>query len=167
MPGSDLQSQLDQQTPQQQSQYDQTLKKIIDGKDNVLVTGSFALSATGDGKASIQLPELPKDVYWQLSPVAADHRGKVATTGSSGSTAIQVATEEAPNTNLATLTIANTDTDDTFVDMASVLRTLLPGGQKLLLHVDSLATGVAGPATIEMVFRAVADHASTRIVDLQ
>lgn len=164
---SKLQTRLNAATPDNQSEYDEVLKQIVDAKNLHKVSGTFALSTTGDGKAQVVLPELPDDESWQLSPVAADNRGKVATTGSSGDTVIQVADETAPNTNLATLTVANTDGDDTYVNMASVSRALLPGGTVLQFHVDSLATGVAGPATIEMHLRPVANRAAQAIEDLQ
>lgn len=164
---SKLQTRLNAATPDNQSEYDQVLKEIVDAKGVIKSDGSIALSVTGDGLGKVTLPDLPDDEYWQFSPITADNRGKLATTGSSGSTVIQVADEEDPNTNLATLTVANTDGDDTYVNMGSVSRALLPGGTVLQFHVDSLATGFGGPATIEMHFRQVAVRTAQGIVDLQ
>ena len=53
------------------------------------------------------------------------------------------------------MTVANADTDNTFINSSAVDAGTIPGGSELRLDVDAVAGGVTGPVTVHIDFTIV------------
>lgn len=138
------------------SEYDKTAHELLQAKPQTLqfVADDITALSVGDQlrTAVTALRKLPPGWKWQVKkPSASDeiNSAKVATTGSSGSTVVQLVKADALGDNLVTYTVANTNTDNTYIVGVTGIE-YFDGGEKLALNLDSKATGAAGALTVEV-----------------
>jgi hypothetical protein len=142
------------------SAYDKLLQDIAFSGDDFYVVDSLAaddLLSPADDKRYLVLPLLPTGHKWVLGG-AADVQAKLADCGSAGST-VAVLRREIDVSDIATFTVGNADTNDTYVNGSSISTAKLDGGEKLLIDIDSIATAAVAPMTFRILLKRVSEQA--------
>lgn len=146
------------------SEYDTLLRQVAERARDTSWEGSFVLpAAPATGVARLVLPELPEGSGWVLG-AAADVQAKLATTGTSGTTQVRLVNGAS---DVADLDVANTDSDDTFVNGSSISTAVIPGGTTLTFDVDAVATAAVGPISVRIRLNVQPIVVTDEIEDLQ
>ena len=134
------------------SPYDQAMEEgMLLGREFIAESSVALPSTTGDGKYSLALPDLPDGAQWKVAAVG-DAQAKLADCGSASTTTLKL---RVGATDIATIDIANSDTNATYVNAASVSGDLLPGGSLVEVDLDAKATGATGPLGLKVKFSVV------------
>lgn len=132
------------------SQREKFLRQMAENDGLIEYQFSIPVSglSTGDNQRRFSLPDLPKGKSWLLG-AAANVQARVTVAGSAGSTVVNL---RVGSTDIAVLTVANTDTDNTYINGGSLSAAAIASGSQVQVDVDSIATGVTGTIDVRVQF---------------